>query len=285
MNLQPNLCYTIAIDAPGQDVHRRMARLLVTSLIYTGWHGRIAVFRNQPNPVLPEQHPKVEEYEFEVEPNADWRVLQSWKYRLRDRLDLRGIGKVLFLDCDCVALRSINHLMYGAWDIYTALEPGRLVEQPFNGYLTEGEMTSLNDQYGINAGTIGVRAEIFDAVMTEWERLDKLEPLRPSKCRDQHSWNRLILDTHLRHRPFGTGEVQFPFLRKATYLNYRRAALVHAASMGPKEKLPFLFGLWMDAFGHERFEESTAPPAVTDLSPTRPGRRRHSTRRVHSSAP
>ena len=281
MHPQPNLCYTIAIDAPGTDVHRRMARLLVTSLIHTGWNGRIAVFRNQPNPVLPEQHPDVEEYELEIQPGSKWNEILSWKYRLRDRLDLRGIGKVLIVDCDCIALRNINHLMYGGWDIYTSHEPARMVEQPFNGYLTEQEMTSLGDRPGINSGTIGIRAEVFDDVMLEWERLDKLQPIRPSKCRDQHSWNRLILDTRLRHRTFGPGEVQFPFLNGATYRNYRNAALVHAASLESQQKLSLLFGLWMDSFGHGRFEECTALPNATDLSPMRPGLLRRSQRGVH----
>jgi hypothetical protein len=235
-----------------------MARLLVTSLLRTGWHGRIVVFRNHARPVLAEGNEKVAEIVLEARPEEIWHRTVSWKYRVRDQLDLSGVAKVLFLDCDCLALRNINHLMFGRWDVYTAPEPGRIVEPPFNGYLTDDEMAVLKHQFGLNSGTIGIRAEQFHAVMAEWERIDAIEPLRPSKCRNQHSWNRLVLDTSLRHRHSATGEVQYPFLHRAVYSDYRRAALVHAADRTPAEKLSLLFGLWMEVFGADRMEEFTA---------------------------
>jgi hypothetical protein len=134
-----------------------------------------------------------------------------------------------------------------------------MIEPPFNGYLTQDEMTGLKDRPGLNAGCIGIRAEHFRTVMAEWERLDGLEPIRASKCRNQHSWNRLILDTQLRHRDFAKGEVQFPFLHRAVYSDYRRAALVHAADRRPEEKLSLLYGLWIEVFAKDRLEELTAP--------------------------
>jgi hypothetical protein len=254
----PNLCYTIALDAPGQDVHRRMARLLVTSLLRTGWAGKIVVFRNgDGDPVLPEGHDAVEERRIESAPESAWSETMAWKYRVREQLDLTGMDKVLFLDCDCLVLRSINHLMMGSWDIYTAPEPGRLTEFAFNGYLTDAEMEKLKEAPGLNAGVIGVRADHFVAVMAEWERINARIQLRPWYGRDQHAWNRLILDTPLRHRCMAAGEVQFPFLHRAFYPDYRRAALVHAADRSPEEKLSLLFGLWMEAFGISRLEEIT----------------------------
>ena len=263
MNPAPNLCYTIALDRPGEDVHRRMARLLVTSLIRTGWHGRMVVFRNHPRPVFEEGHRDLQEILLDVAPEKVWHRRVSWKYRVRDRLDLTGIGKVLFLDCDIIALRSINQLMLGTWDIYTAPESGRIVEFPFNGYLTDVEMAGLNERPGLNSGSLGIRAEHFRAVMAEWERIDALEPLRPCKFRNQHSWNRLILDTPLRHRYFADGEVQYPFLHRAVYTDYRQAALIHAADRTPEEKLGFLYGMWMDAFGGDRLDHFTALPGFS----------------------
>lgn len=267
MNLPPNLCYTIALDKPGQDVHRKMARLLVTSLLRTAWHGRIVVFRNQSRPILPEGHPDVEEIIISAAPEAVWHRTVSWKYRVHDQLDVTGFGKVLFLDCDCLALRSINQLMFGSWDIFTAPEPGRLVEFPFNGYLTDDEMNALKKEPGLNSGTMGIRAEHFHAVMAEWERLDAVAPLRPSKCRNQHSWNRLILDTKLRHRNFTPGEIQFPFLHRALYPDYRRAALIHAADRTPPEKLSLLFGLWMEAFEMEKFDDHVSLCSTSVFAP------------------
>jgi hypothetical protein len=284
MILPPNLCYTIAVDKSGQDIHRKLARLLVTSLLRTNWMGKIVIFRNGEHPILPEGHDAVEEQVIKIDPATAWTEIMAWKYRVHDYLDLTNVGKVLFLDCDCIALRSINHLMMGAWDIFTAPEPGRITEFPFNGYLTDSEMISLQHAPGLNAGVFAIRASRFVEVMTEWERIDSGAQIRPWHGRDQHAWNRLILNNAWRHRHFARGEVQFPYLHRSVYPDYRLASLIHAANRSPVEKLRFLFGMWMDAFGHERFEECTAPPAVTDLSPPRP-ERRHSTRRVNSSAP
>lgn len=262
MDLPANLCYTIALDQPGKDIHARMARLLVTSLLLTGWHGRIVVFRNSSKPVLAESHPLVQEIEVAARTDGPWHETVSWKYRLRDQLDITGISKVLFLDCDCLALRSLNQLMYGNWDIYTAPEPGSIIETPFNGYLSDDEMTGLKARRGLNSGTYGVRAAHFVSVMAGWEAIALSEPKRPSKCRNQHSWNRFILDTQLRHRSFAPGEVQFPFLHRAAYVDFSRAALVHAADRSPEEKFAFLFGLWMSIFGQHHFEAATAGPAL-----------------------
>ena len=258
ITLPPNLCYTIALDQPGQDIHRRMARLLVTSLIHTRWHGRIVVFHNGSAPILPGGHPMVEELPINANPDKQWHLTMSWKYRVRDRLKLDGIGKVLFLDCDCIALRSINHLMLGAWDLYTAPEPGRLTEPPFNGYLTDSEMSLLSHRPGLSSGALGIRAGAFTGVMAEWERIDIGDPIRPSHCRDQHSWNRLILDTALRHRNFANSEIGYPFLHRAALLDYRGCALIHAASMSPEAKFSLLFGLWMEEFGRDHFDTVTA---------------------------
>ncbi|MEZ5301897.1 MAG: hypothetical protein R3F11_14805 [Verrucomicrobiales bacterium] len=36
---------------------------------------------------------------------------------MRDRIAADAFDKVLFLDCDCLALRNIDHLLEGDWDI------------------------------------------------------------------------------------------------------------------------------------------------------------------------
>lgn len=263
--LRPNLCYTIALDKPGEVIHRRMARLLVTSLIRTHWHGRIVVFHNHPIPVLPEGHPDVEEQGLQAYGASSFKEITGLKYRVRDQLDVTGINKVLFLDCDCLALRSINHLMAGSWDIYAAPEPGCIVEVPFNGHLTDEEMNCLLGKNGINSGVIGIRAALFHEIMADWERLDAKEQIRHSHHYDQHSWNRLLLDTRHRQRHFAHGEVQFPFLHRAVWADYHQAALVHAADMQPEEKFELLYGLWVGRFAQGEFEEITSPGRAAEL--------------------
>ncbi len=259
-----NLCYTVALDRPDEDFHRKMARLLVLSLLRTNWHGKIVVFRNGPLPALPEGHAAVEEIRLEASPEAIWHRTVSWKYRVRDQLDLTGVGKVLFLDCDCIALREINYLVAGAWDLYTAPEPLSVVDFAFNGYLRDEEMASLGDLPGLNSGAMGIRSEHYRDVMAEWERLDAIEPLRTPRHRNQHSWNRLVLDTSLRRRDFLPADVQYPLVHHTPYWNTRRAALVHAAGGSPADKLALLFGLWMDAFEVSRLDEHASLPEAAD---------------------
>lgn len=253
----PNLCYTIALDKPGEDVHRRMARLLVSSLIRTGWHGKIVVFHDNPVPVLMEGHPEVEEKIIQRDAHESWIDTMSWKYQVAGRLNLDGIGKVLFLDCDIIALRGINHLMLGSWELFVAPEYSGhpscrsldLTDFPFNGYLSESEMTGLRGCPGLNAGVFGIKATAYQEVTRQWAEIDARIPLRPWIGRDQHSWNRLVLDTPMRHRNFADGEIYYPFLHPVSYPDYRRAALVHAASRSPGEKLSFLQALWTDVHG------------------------------------
>lgn len=64
---------------------------------------------------------------------------------------------------------------------------------------------------GINAGTFAVRAECYAGVMNYWREIFESAPPRHEEMRDQTAWNRLLLDTELRAKPFERGEVRFPF--------------------------------------------------------------------------
>ena len=67
---------------------------------------------------------------------------QSFKYKARHYLDVSGYDKVLFVDCDCVAMRNLDHLLEDDdWDILWQPEVGNTFGgdkgQFFNSYYSK----------------------------------------------------------------------------------------------------------------------------------------------------
>ena len=126
--LPRHLAYTLALDhPPGATGHRTMAKFLVLSLLRTRFSGDIVVFKNTREPLFMIPRAGVREVFIETEPPPGedfWDYAQSWKFRVRHRLDVAGYEKVLFLDADCLALRSVDPLLSGDWDLAVYPEPG-----------------------------------------------------------------------------------------------------------------------------------------------------------------
>lgn len=167
---------------------------------------------------------------------------------MASRIDTTGYDKVMFLDCDCLALRNLDHLLAGDWDIAYKPEPGlRIGLAQFSSFLTDAELKDLWCD-GVNSGTLAVRASRFHEVMAEWERIDMAAPPRKRICSDQASWNRLLLDTKLKIRPFPEGEIVFPMYLNPRFPDYHKAALAHNLGGSLIEKIHFTFGLFMQNF-------------------------------------
>lgn len=185
---------------------------------------------------------------------------------MRHHIDASRYDKVLFLDADCLALRNVEHLLEGDWDMAFQPERGLNVDLPqFSCFLTDEERTTLK-RPGVNSGTLAVRGAIFDEVMAMWERIDEAEPPQLRTCSDQGSWNRLLLDAEAarlhgrkggygvpswRAVPFERGEVQFPIYLDSKYQDYADAALVHCLGGDTRQKLKFMFGLYMATFFYD----------------------------------
>src|SRR5690606_33082719 len=109
-------------------------------------------------------------------------------------------------------LRDVEHLFAGDADLLVQPERGRSMRDSavFNGYLDLEEAgdpppRSRNGwlgRDGINAGTFAVRGEKFAEVMAEWRHIYESGPPRHADFRDQTAFNRLLLDTDLRVKPF-----------------------------------------------------------------------------------
>lgn len=246
-----HLIYTIAFDPPGSVGHRALAKMLASSLLKTYCDADIKVFRNSGAPLFLVEREGLEEVFIETPAlhGAEGEEYSwSWKYRVAANIGAEGYDKVVFLDCDSLALRNLDHLFEGEWDIAYKPEPGLRVTLPqFNCFLSEEQMGTLWCD-GVNSGTLAVRGEHFRSVMQEWERIDTSVPARKRNCSDQASWNRLLLDTTLKIRPFPEGEVQFPMYLDSRFSGYSKAALTHNLGGTIIEKVHFTFGLYMQNF-------------------------------------
>jgi len=269
-----NLIYTLVLDEPGSEGYRFLERMLVSSLLRTFFTGDIVVFRNTENPLFLVERKGLEEVYVEtplIVGREGWDTAMSWKYKVAEMLDVQGYDKVLFLDSDFLALRNIDHLLAGDWDIAYQVQRGETGDGwMFNGFYDEEEMAVARPHSGVNAGSYAVRAAIFHDVMREWQRIDEGAMVRPeSGFRDQASWNALMMrrtdwleggnekreggrgqdvPATWRAVPFPEKEIQFPMYLDPHYKSYSQAALSHNCGGNTLEKIQFTFGLYMRTF-------------------------------------
>ena len=256
-SVKRHLAYTLALDnPPGAVGHRTMAKFLVLSLLRTRFSGDIVVFRNSPAPLFMVPRAHVREVFVETEaPDGEqfWDYAQSWKFRVREHLDVRGYDKVLFLDADCLALRNINAMLEGEWDLAYYPEPGsRAAMEWFNCFIPDEEAAGLEAE-GVNGGILGVRAERYHEVMETWERIHYGPAPRKKFFTDQAALTRLVMDTGLRKRPLALADVATPMGYDPRPHIYMESNIVHLAGcMTFDLKLRFMFGLYMNTFFLDR---------------------------------
>lgn len=261
-----NLVYTVIFDAPGSESYRFLGKMLASSLLRTFFSGDILIFRNSPGPLFLVERKGLEEVFLETPEmygQERAKFAWCWKYRVAELIEVAQYDKILFVDADCLALRNIDHLLEGDWDIRYQPECGRSGDgKSFNAFLTEDELAKAADREGANSGTLAVRASLFHEVMAKWRAIDESQPLRASGYRDQASWNTLLHRNGIgfglqnndggvgkwRAQPFPNGEVQFPGYLNPHYSEYTKAALTHNILPDTKEKIEFTFGLYMRTF-------------------------------------
>lgn len=251
-----NLIYTIAFDPAGYCAHQGMAKILVSSLLRTYFSGDILVFRNSAEPLFHLERGGLSEIFIDSindDPGETTDIAWRWKYRARHYFDASQYDRVMFIDADCIALRNIDHLLEGHWDItYQQERSEPITTSDFNGYLTEKEMDSLR-RPGINSGSFAIRGRIFDSVMEHWEKVHEGPALRQTTFLEQSAWNRVILDTVYKTRVFERDAIMFPCRRESEFSNYLDAGVLHAQGVGIVEKMRFLFGTYAHTF---QFDEN-----------------------------
>lgn len=270
-----NLVYTVAYDLPGERTSRIMAKLLCCSLFRSLWNGSVFVFHNSPHLILPVSRPKLTEIYIDdseyVDDAADkdadpakvalHRALRA-RFELAARIENpEQYDWIIYLDADCLVFRDIEHLLRDDADIIVQPESGRslLKEAAFNGYLNDGDPKDIPSSNswlgrdGINAGTFAIRGALFHQFVADWRRIFESPPDRHVRFRDQTSFNKLLLNTDLRVKPFEKGEIVFPFHLNPNFLDYRHGAVLHFVGGKQNDKIGLAFALYMMmSFGEER---------------------------------
>lgn len=258
-----SLIYIIAFDGPNGEGMRFLVKMLVSSLLRTYFTGDIIVFRNTEAPLFLVERRGLTEVCLDV-PQMTGEALAEdawcWKYRVAEMIDTTGYDKIMFLDADCLALRNIDHLLEGDWDIRYQPERGKVASGDcYNAFYTETELATAHARIGINSGSWAVRAEVYHEVMKVWESIDQSERQRQTGFWDQASWNTLLMRYGAEERienqwevePFPTGEIQFPMYLDLDFRDYRVAALTHNCGLNTLGKAEFTFGLYMRTFFYD----------------------------------
>ena len=251
-----NLIYTLALDYAETTAHRNLAKLLVTSLLRTRFTGDILVFHNSPAPLFMVAREGVREIVLDVPEQAFTGgdlagYARSAKHLAAQHIDAQRYEKIMFIDCDAIVLRNIDHLLAGDWELACCTEPGtRIQEDAYCGYLSEEERRSLKRE-GVNSGTWAVAGARFHEFIRRWREAESATPAKLDGFREQSAFNRVVLDFEHAVRPWPHREVALPLcnLSQAKYRGYMRAAIIHAAGGdGVEYKLRFLFSVYAATF-------------------------------------
>ncbi len=251
-----NLLYTLALDYTETTAHRNLAKLLVSSLLRTRFSGDILVFHNSPAPLFMVAREGVREIVLDVPATAfaggDLAgYARSAKHAAAAHIDAEHYAKIMFIDCDAIVLRNIDHLLAGDWDFACIAEPGTRIQQiAYSGYLSPKERRSLG-RTGVNSGTWAVAGARFHEFIRRWREVESGVPVRIDGFREQSAFNRVVLDWEHALRKWPCREVALPLCNSshATYRDFMRAAVIHAAGgVGVEYKLRFLFSAYAATF-------------------------------------
>lgn len=258
-----HLVYTLALDPAGAMEHRNMAKLLVSSLLRSGFTGDIVVFHNSPHPLYMVPRAGVREVKIEAAdaPDCDHSFqyyAQSFKHSLAKYINPVGYDKIAFIDCDAVVIKPLDPLLSGDWDLAVLPEAWTHIQSGYFGcYLTPNERETLQME-GVNSGTWAVRASRWRELMKTWRTIEsKPAPFREGNCLfEQSAFNRLVLDwsrtgcvvkwpMHEVALPFCPGGLCF-------FGQYMNSTIVHVAGAGLPVKMQFLFSVYAAAYLHDR---------------------------------
>ena len=251
-----NLIYTLALDPAGATGHWSLAKLLVSSLLRTRFSGDIVVFHNSPRPLYMVTRMGLREVYLDLPRAAkdmrDFTVLaQTSKHAVRKWITGAHYDKVMFLDCDCVALRNVDHFFDGDYDLAVYSEPGTKIQGGgYGGYLTGTEWRDLKRR-GINSGTWVVSGKRFGELLDRWKKTQARNPTQVCSLREQSAFNRIALDWRGCLAELPGREITLPLCNcnVSEYRTYTNSTIIHAAGgYDVNYKLRFLFSAFAGAF-------------------------------------
>ncbi len=258
-----HLVYTLALDPDGAMEHRNMAKLLVSSILRSGFTGDVVVFHNSPHPLFMVRRANVREVRIEAvgAPGDDHSFqyyAQSFKHSLAQHIHPEGYDKIAFIDCDAVVIKPLDPLLKGDWDLAVLPEAWTQIQSGYFGcYLTAQERENLRME-GINSGTWAVRASRWCELMKTWRAIEaEPAPFREGNCLfEQSAFNRLVLDWSCGGRvvKWPMHEVALPFCPGGLsfFGQYMNSTIVHVAGAGLPVKMQFLFSVFAAAYLHDQ---------------------------------
>ena len=247
-----HLIVTLALDLPGETAHFHLAKLLVSSLLRTRFGGDILAIHTSPNSLFMVARAGVREVRVSLPGDTPrgsefTAFAQSQKHEMGEYIDASSYDKILFMDCDSVALRNVDHLFAGEWDLAVVRDVCSRIQDPcWGGYLTDEERATLTCA-GFNSGTFAVRGDCFHELLNMWRNIERV-PV-PGFLQEQSAFNRLVLDRNGRTFELDPREIALPFVTGAHYRDCMAAAFVHAAGGGsPEDRARFLYGLFASTY-------------------------------------
>ena len=251
-----NLIYTVAFDVPdAPPYHQIMAKMLVSSIVRTGFNGDVLILTNSPTRIFEYRRPRVSEMSFDTSKLRAHELrmeAQRFKFTAHKYVKAKAYEKIMFVDCDCLFMNSPDALFQSEADIAFCEEIfAQITSETSNAYLSDAEMRTLA-RPAINSGVWWIRREHFKEVLTEWQRIDQSPAQRAKWCGDQPAFVRLILDTPLRASPFKHGQgVGFPFVDKKCVHELDDAVVLHFCVQETPKKLPHIYSTYMRKFHPE----------------------------------
>ncbi|MBE2284529.1 MAG: hypothetical protein IAE77_13820 [Prosthecobacter sp.] len=244
-----DLIYTIAIDRKGEFLQRNLAKLLVSSIVRSGFSGKILVIHNSNDKLFlfPREQVKEESIDFDEVGDLSVEAIWSLKHRLVNILLENSWQRLIFFDADCLVLKSLDPILNAQWEVLICREPGQsIVESQFNCFLSDSEMNTLKCD-GINSGVFGVQRGVAEDFFRRWSASEKSVERRRRLCADQASLNRVILDTN--YCLFDCGPlVSMPYHPGIKSSNLRQRCISHFVGAVGQEKLRAAFGLFMGTY-------------------------------------
>lgn len=258
-----HLIYTIAFDDSGRPYHQVMAKLMISSLYRTGYSGDILFLTNWQNKLYEFGRPGLKEVALETRFRGKkfHESAQRFKYNAWRFVKTADYDKVMFVDCDCLFLKSSDHLFRPRVDIGYSLEGfTKITGEHNNAYFTKRELETLTGP-GINSGVWWVTGNLYRKIMRKWEAIDRRRPLRPKNCGDQPAWVRLLLDTKLKKKPFTYDkDIRYPFWERRMCQEFDAATVLHFCGASPAQKVSHMFG-----FYYRHFHGDTIPSLLSLL--------------------
>ncbi len=224
----PSLIVTTSFDPPHAGAQKQMAKILVSSFLRTFFGGQVLVFRNGTPLFLV---PRVAVTELEVDesalPTTDGDWLGPALFVLAGAIPAAEHDKVLLLPPGAMAVRNVDHLLEGDWDL---------------GFAKVGGSHGTDQPLG---GVYAIRGSCFSAVMARWS---ELHWAAAPGLRLEEAWFSLLRSGEFKTRAFERGEVMHPVTATPNFLDYREAALLSVNAGSDTARAELMFGLFMRTF-------------------------------------